>query len=298
MNQPKSFFLIAAILLGCLALTSCHTPDSMQTQTIKGERPQMLTVYFPYGPALNRECEATPLPNYRGWYIDRMEKDFKRLADVGFDAALVAVRLDGFAKSSVPTRIETLLTLAGKNPQWPAIGFFGYQKNQPTQNDMQAFLNWALATKMKHRNVCYKLNNRPLFVLADNVEWRPRHPALAFRHAATENGEWPTDNMQVLTTQTGKKENAWISPAPSSNRACTQKELKKQRDARRFKRQLHDLIAADKFERITVYSWNDYTGATFIEPNTIDYYEMTQAIYQTLRNIKQNEKEKHERFPQ
>ncbi len=253
----------------------------LQSHAADPQNPSVLISYFPYDFGLLRD-KVIPVPDYQGWPIDRVEKDFMRFSEMGIDGVLVGVPIDGLLNSTRTDRYERFLTSLTEHKKWPKVAFYVYVNTELTSESEEFFKKWIVDTLSKRPERYIMVDGRPLVVFGPRLKWRFRHPALTIRLSAPEFEEWPIDNSKPMRGADSKIEAVWTSPVPMDMAVTSQRILMRSRNAYDFESQLRGLIEAGNADHIILYSWNDYRGGTFIEPNSIDEYDMSRAVYRAL----------------
>lgn len=272
-----SFFKFIYLFIFCF----CQIAIVSVGSEVESGNSRIFVTYFPYDFGLLRD-HVTPVPDYQGWPIDRVEKDFMRFAEMGVDGVLVGVPIDGLLNTTRPDRYERLLTSLTEHKEWPKIAFFVYVHDELTSESEEFFKKWIVDTLSRRPEKYMMLDGRPLVVFGPRLKWRFRHPALTVRLSAPEFGEWPIDNSNPMRGLQQDFEALWISPVPIDLVVTSERTLMRNRNAFDFEDKLREVLDAGTADHIILYSWNDYRGGTFIEPNSMDEYDMSRAVYRAL----------------
>ena len=253
----------------------------VHTSAAVSHDPKVLVAYFPYDFGLLRD-KVTPVPDYQGWPIDRIEKDFMRFSDMGVDGVLVGLPIDGLAEANMAESYELFMDVLARHDEWPDIAFFVYVNEELSSKSEDFFKSWVVENLSSQPQKYLTLDGRPLVVFGPRLKWRFRHPALTIRLSAPEFEEWPIDTVKPMRGSASEIEAVWISPVSMDLVVTSERTLMRSRNAFEFEEKLRDVLEPGHVQYIILYSWNDYRGGTFLEPNSIDGYDMSRAVYRAL----------------
>jgi hypothetical protein len=265
----------ALIGWGCEMIGGTPPPPVPYTAS---EQPVFLITYYPYRP--DGSFLAQPIPNYRSWTGERMERDLRRMSQIGLDGVLVAITPELFGDAFRRSRLEAFVRLAGTGgPSRLPMRVSFFLEPSPdgggTSFSRDDLGGWFVTSGLRDAPGCLKIDGRPVVVVGPGVSVTgPNHPAVSFLMtdaASSAEWHWPrpgapgrwalgSPGAQVLV-RAGFKGNGV---------AGDQKTWQLPRD--RGKTLQYQLWKA--FERhamtICVSSWNDFTSGDFIEPNSLD----------------------------
>ncbi len=287
-----------AFVLFCLllALSGCarfpaSSPEHLQTLVLSDS--VFMLVYHPYGPGLVRETNA-PLPDYEGWTDNRMERDFSRMSDAGVDVVLVEVEVSTLHDAVRRQRYARLLELRAQNPGWPDIAFFmvlphDADSGRPWSLEIPG---WLLDLRLAWRPGVYRIDNRPLIVLANFGFRRIRHPAFFFIGAGDSphsRNDWiwrPTNRDPVSVSRDG--EQVWVSKiSPADDLAGGLRGVFRRRedDGDAVVGALRQAAALEP-KYFVINSWNNFADASYLEPSRDKGYSASRALRREIARLR------------
>gem|GEM_PF-998796 len=274
--------LVRAILgfaLLILLSSSCqHLPPPPALSYDRDSAPLFLCRYWPYGPSLARPGVA-PVPDYRGWTGERMERDVRRLRAAGFDVVLISLSLDDAADSFKRERARVFVErlAADAVPLQAAFMLGGGGAPKPTDRAAAVdFVRWYVAAQLGESRASFRTNGKPLLVLAPDFSGSTlMHPALTIRKTGGSGTKWEWVSAAAGTPSGGLSSTGQIavragtSPGAGSPNVPVEEWPLPRRGGDTLRAGLRHAFAK-RARLICIDSWNDYAAGSFLEPNSVD----------------------------
>lgn len=251
--------------------------------------PRYAMLYYPYGPALERGL-TKPVPDYSGWPEERMIRDMQRLKRAGVQVVITAVDFEKTADSYRQDQYELFIELLGKHADWPRLAYWitspGERLSGATR---QQLTQWLLVQTARYPEAHFKLEGRPLAVLAPDIKrWPFPHPAITFRMTERYHKQWvwtppaaspvklgPNREQCVVfggwRARGNRSDREWILPRAKGHTL--------QRGLRKAVPLWTSLICVD--------SWNDYRNGSFVEPNELDGWKLYSTLQEEIKFLRQ-----------
>lgn len=286
----RTFWLVA-LLMGLAGCTTLEPPPLIapQLRYPVGSSPVFLLTYFPYGPCMQRHLGA-PIPNYRSWTEERMERDIDRLSALGIDVILLCVDVADLTDEFRQERIQRFMVMLGGLEGGPKLALFvrsAAYENSLIRDTLSDAVQWLVASGVTGGPGYWKMGGRGLVVIGDGLDaGTVGHPALTLRGTAGPGAVWhwptPSTSFRPGLSRDGSQTRVAAALAPAKAAPDGHVSDSVWPVSRGGGRSLLQALwgAFDEQARyVCVSSWNDFVRGDFIEPNSRD----GQGLYQTLR---------------
>lgn len=265
--------------------------------------PVFAILYHPTGPALARTLGA-PIPDYHNWPAERMERDIRRLCETGVDLIFCTMALESIRDADDRQRYEQFLSLmATGGVGTPRLAFWLEGSVELANLESSLFYQWLLGLPRDTQDkVLYLLDGKPLVILAPPLGDRlESHPALSIRRISTRAdappGAWkmtsPATPSAVSVSDNG--EMAFVVAGMAATRQHDPPfalmpvskavwRLPRNRGASLTKG--FNAALALRPQVLCIWSWNDFTDGSFVEPNTEDGTRLMEALKRDIGNAR------------
>ena len=256
--------------------------------------PLFMVLYYPFGPALDREV-AAPIPDYRGWTDDRMEKDLDRMRAAGIDVVLLGVEEPDILLAARRKRLRRMVEFAERaRSRGPLVGFFldvGGEAAGDAEEAVAAFVAWHVRDGIGTSAGHFRLDGRPLVVFGpDAGAFGSAHPGLRVVHTSGAGAQWAWDRTPgaggVAISRDGGQAVVYGrrgGAAAGGDSGGAWALAREHGEALRA-----GLWAAfrETPHFVCISSWNNFRAGDFVEPNSLDGRFALDVLKQEISRVR------------
>lgn len=298
-KSSHNLFVVFSLWLGIFFLGCIGPRGSAGTSPEAAGKQPFPTIavrYFPYGPSLER-AGLTPIPDYRGWTNERMERDICRMVNAGISLIVVRIDLGEFWQDKYQReRFERFVTMASSprvsGSERVSVVFEVTQRGPGAERNLRHLLDWFVDKGIGSMQSYFQWHGRSLILLgAGTMNTTLRHPAIGFSTSGGQGSLWNWEASPLAVSRN--------TPLPSSARQLAVSAGKLEgTDARgrltwsvprRKGRTLRTALRAAFAQRPTlvlVSSWNDYEHGDFVEPNSLDGDRLLNTLKREIARLR------------
>lgn len=253
------------IVAACSALfiTGCMSGGVKRPDYAPNEQyaPKFGIVYYPRTRSLNRE-NARPVPDYKSWPVERMDRDINRFQDANFDIVYVVVDMEDLTEEKFPGYSVFMQKAGMMTANRPKFTFI-IISDSPQNEKLIKLQNLLISSRSVSSDAWLKKNGKPLLLLGKGMEsFLSRHPAFSYERADV-RGTQKLLEKDVKPLFYNGKNSTVIYPVSDYEGEVSRKSGKAFRD------QLRTALTF-RSEVIIINAWNDFESNRFIEPNSLD----------------------------
>lgn len=261
--------------------------DDDRQLSIDGPRPEILTVYYPYEVNERAKTGITPLPDYKRWTIERMERDIARMRAAGIDGILLCISPSDSAEPQRLSMIQRFLDKCSITER-PFKVILTFAPRRPLVLDYANIAQFIEHKGITSYKALCRVNDSILVCLSENVVVNDEnesvygftfskvtlaHPALPCpTPAPTQATKSPLPMEFVFAGFCD------INSMPQDERYSWSIPRKK---GKAFGEGLAKAIES-KASTIVIVSWNDYSNGSSIENNTQDGTMLLDVLAETM----------------
>ncbi|NOY81217.1 MAG: hypothetical protein GXP31_09455 [Kiritimatiellaeota bacterium] len=282
--------LFFSLFCGCMIGTGFGRGPKLAT----GASPPAIAVhYFPYGPAFSRTLFA-PVPEYRGWTNERMERDLSRMAHTGIDVVVVRVELGEFLSDDYRReRFERFVALASSSRfgdlNVPQIVFEVVRDEPVSQQGFGRFLEWFVSKDIGAFSSYYRRRGRALVLLGPAlIAVAARHPAVCFEAGGGRGSSWRWGALGTAGAMPDAKACRVLIRAGGLDGVDERGRpvwSVPRRGGRTLRTAFREVLAQGP-KMVLISSWNDYESGDFIEPNSLDGSRVLTVLREELSRLR------------
>ena len=254
-----------------------------------GPSPVFLLTYFAYGPCMERGL-GKPIPNYRSWTEERMERDIDRFGSLGIDVILLCMDVADLTDAFRQQRIQRFFTLLGETPESPKAALLlrsAAAENSKIRDTLSEAVQWLVTSGVCAQPGYWARGGRGIVGTGDGLDaGTVGHPALALLGTTGPSAAWhwppASTTLRTSLSRDGTQTRITAGLLGSGNTgggAIGDRGWSVPRAGGRSL--LQALWGAFELQArcVCISSWNDFARGDFIEPNSHDQ----RVLFDTLR---------------
>ena len=261
-----------------------------------GNHCPFLVVYYPFRvtrfPDVSSKAPFTPVPEYDGWSVDRIDRDMSRISKSGLNGVLLAIEPSDLNDSHKLDMIRTFLAIASNLRSFNVAFLFAPSRfTQLSRSNVSSFLK---RKGLLNYSSVYRYSDNYVIFFSDNVELvampKPdflyirldlsgssfkdakNSPGLIAYPSTSSQSEDTLSNYRVMHIFAGlvnlsNNKYQWI--VSRRNGQCFQNNL--------------DNVLKSSTELVVISSWNDYAQGSAIENNSLDNTLMIEILMKFIK---------------
>ena len=247
--------------------------------------------YLPYPAAEHRL--AAPIPDYRGWTDERMERDMRRFADIGIDGVLLQISWKDFQDSFRSGRLRHFMVLAGSSTASPPVKIIPYLDASSFPGAVTLsytdLARWTLADGAARSPALWRPAGRMTWVVDPRIRLSGNpHPACSVIRSGT---DFPalSPALSGHLTVPGRFSAVLVVAGWRGDRNARDSHGRPvwqipRRNGQTLREELWRAFES-KPRMVIVSSWNDFLAGDFIEPNSLDGTTISEVLQAEIARV-------------